>query len=328
LDDIEQGNISPELIRLAYRLFLDREPESEEVVAEKQARLSSLRQLREEFLRSDEFRLKTIRLPSLSGDEPTMPIEDAHTQAHLERLFSHIQQTWQHLGEIDPYWSVLTNEAFLVGNIENTKETFYNTGEANVARLIKTLDRNDIDYHSLRLCLDYGCGVGRTVLWLSKRFEEVIGYDISKSHLDLAKSYLSRVLRQNITLRHITGLSDIENLPKVDLIYSVIVLRHNPPPIIGFTIRQFMRALNPGGVAYFQVPTYRMGYRFSIRDYLCSDAKKQGLEMHVFPQKKIFEIVEDEGARTVEVLEDMWTGSRQGDKEISNTFLVQKMPTG
>jgi SAM-dependent methyltransferase len=86
----------------------------------------------------------------------------------------------------------------------------------------------------------------------------VYGYDISQEHLQIAKEYIDSKY-SNILLSQLKKVKDIENLPKVDFIYSVLVLQHNPPPIIRFIIQQFIQALNPKGVALFQVPMYRMG---------------------------------------------------------------------
>jgi hypothetical protein len=45
------------------------------------------------------------------------------------------------------------------------------------------------------------------------------------------------------------------------------------------------------------------------------------MEMHVLPQKVVFDIVRKENGRTLEVVEDLCTSWG-----LSNTFLVQKMP--
>src|SRR5208283_3395098 len=109
----------------------------------------------------------------------------------------------------------------------------------------------------------------------------------------------------------------VSNLERADLVYSVIVLQHNPPPIIRLIVRAFLKALNPGGAAYFQVPTYRGGYRFSPGEYLENEAKKHVMmEMHAHPQRVIFQTAREEGCKLVEVLEDSSTGLRLG--EVSN----------
>lgn len=126
-----------------------------------------------------------------------------------------------------------------------------------------------------------------------------------------------------MTLRHVRTVDEMVNLERVDLVYSLIVLQHNPPPVIRLIVRAFLKALNPGGVAYFQVPTYRVGYRSSPGEYLENEAKKHVMmEMHVLPQRVIFQTAREEGCELVEVLEDGSTGLRFG--EVSNTFLIRK----
>jgi SAM-dependent methyltransferase len=314
-------SISPEAVTWGYRLFLDREPESPLVVLDKLRRLSNTQDLRQEFVNSKEFRQRNLasQFLSLSGNESPMLIEKV---SDLQPLFSHIQNVWENLGETEPYWSVLSSDQFKSARIEVTRSEFYNSGRDNVETLFKTLDRNGIDTTSLKTCLEYGCGLGRVTYWLAKSFDSVIGYDISKSHLRLAKQYLDEAGIHNVSLYNVNKPQDIGDFPKVDVVYSVIVLQHNPPPIIHVTIQELIRALNPGGIAFFQVPTYRLGYRFSLQEYLASEATRGDIEMHVLPQNEIFDIVREEHSKVVDVLEDSWTGLRSGER--SNTFVIQK----
>jgi SAM-dependent methyltransferase len=322
----EVAVINREVVVWGYRLFLDREPENERVILEKLARFNNSGELRQAFMQSDEFRMNNPYYLStaLSGDEPRMNVEEISSEAELQILFKHIQDSWQHLGKTEPYWSVLTSEKFLQANIQNvdTVADFYETGKNDVSRILKTLERNQIDYTLFKSCLEYGCGLGRVTRWLAEIFDVVYGYDISQEHLQIAKKYVDSKNLQNIFLHHLKEISNIEDLPKVDFIYSVIVLQHNPPPIIQFIIRQFIKALNPNGVALFQVPTYRLGYEFSLQKYLSGEAKRGEMEMHILPQNQVFEAIRQEGGRLIEVIEDGHTGSRA--KEMSNTFLVQK----
>jgi 2-polyprenyl-3-methyl-5-hydroxy-6-metoxy-1,4-benzoquinol methylase len=256
---------------------------------------------------------------SLTGNEPPMLIEKV---SDLQPLFSHIQHVWENLGETEPHWSVLSSDLFKTSRIEVTRSEFYKSGFDNVETLFKTLERNNIDIAPLKTCLEYGCGLGRVTYWLAQRFDKVIGYDISRSHLQLAKKYLDEVGIQNVALHHVKQPQDIDSFSKADVVYSVIVLQHNPPPIISKTIQGLIRALSRGGIAFFQVPTYRLGYRFSVSEYLASEATKGEIEMHVLPQSEIFDILRKEDAKVIDVLEDNWTGLRNGER--SNTFLVQK----
>src|SRR6266511_3818509 len=255
-----QMSLTQQAVVWAYRLFLDREPENREVVYDKVRRLTNSHELRQEIMHSDEFKRKNqaFHAPALSGDEPRMLIEDLHSESDLQALFKHIQETWQYLGETEPYWSVATLERFKQSNIHHTKEIFYNSGKQDVIRFFRTLDRNGIDYTSFKSCLEYGCGLGRVSRWLSEQFEKGFGCDISRLHLQIAENYLAQVGIHNVMLYNIKQVNDINNPPRVDCIYSILTLQHNPPSIISLIIKEFIKSLNSGGVAFFQVPTYQL----------------------------------------------------------------------
>ncbi len=314
--------LTPEDVRWAYRLYLDREPENIEVVEEHLRKCSSTQDLRANFIYSTEFRKKnpTLHVPVLIGDEPAMSIEDECTESDLQELFEHIQFTWQELGKTEPHWSVVISEQYRQSNIHENRDAFYQTGAQHVEQLFGTLERNGVQHSGFKTCLDYGCGVGRITRHLAQRFEKVTAYDISSSHLQCAESYLAETNVSNVSLHQLRRVRDIESLPKLDVAYSMLVLQHNPPPIMAFIIKGLIRSLNPGGIAFFQIPTYRLGYTFSVSNYL--EGAGQEMEMHVLPQSRVFEIAQSAGGRVLEVIDDGWTGIRY--KEVSNTFVVQK----
>ncbi len=325
-----------------YRFFLKREPENDEVIYDKLKRLKSIYELVEEFVNSEEFKQQFTKVSHIRDLEHEMPvsIKDVsdrrwgfssnmfriHTSESVESdaidriLFKHVQDTWQYLGEKEPHYSVLTWDKFKTERFQDNINEFYDSGKPDFERLLNALNRNAIDYRHFKTCLDFGCGVGRVTFYLCKQFERVYGYDISKAHLKEAERYLKDV--RNVTLCHLKSLEDLKRLPKVDLIYSVIVLQHNPPPIISLIIREFMKALNNGGIAYFQLPTYHLHYGFNLKDYLNRYLPGQGMEMHILPQRLVFEDVINEGGRIIEVTSDDACG--QDFEGVSNTFLVQK----
>ena len=107
-------NLTREAVVWAYRLFLDREPESEQVIEEHLLKCSSTRELRDNFIYSTEFRVNSpaLHVPVLIGDEPAMSIEDRCSDDRLQKLFDHVQSTWQELGEIEPHWSVVIADQY------------------------------------------------------------------------------------------------------------------------------------------------------------------------------------------------------------------------
>ena len=322
--DSQSNALTPEAVRWAYRLYLDREAESDQVIEEHLSKCSTTEELRNNFIYSTEFREKnlTLHVPVLIGDEPPMSIEHTCSDANLERLFEHVQSIWQELGRTEPHWSVVISEQFRQANIDAHKATFYQTGAQHVTDLFGALARNHVDYSGFKTCLDYGCGVGRITRHLAPRFENVYAYDISASHLRCAEEFLKEENIANVRLGQLQRVRDLDQLPKVDVVFSMLVLQHNPPPVMGFIIERLARSLNPGGVAVFQLPTYRLGYSFSIADYSDGQAARREMEMHVLPQSRVFAIAAEAQASVIEVIDDGWTGIRY--KEVSNTFVIRK----
>ena len=316
--------LTKEAVLWAYRLFLDREPEDHIVIDEHSRKSECTKDLRARFIYSTEFREKnpTLHIPVLLGDEPPMSIEDVGSEHDLQKLFDHIQSNWEEFGKREPHWSVVVADEYQQSNIQANEDQFYRTGEQHVAQLFGSLERNQVEHRAFRTCLDYGCGVGRITRHLAERFEKVFAYDISLPHLQCAEDYLRKENVSNVALSHLKRVADIQSLPTVDVAYSMIVLQHNPPPVIAFIIDALIRSLNPGGVAFFQVPTYRRGYTFSLRDYLGEESARGGMEMHVLPQSRVFDIAQRAGGRVLEVIDDTWTGLRE--KEVSNTFVIYK----
>jgi SAM-dependent methyltransferase len=323
-DDAGSSRVTPDAIRLGYRLFLDREPEGDN--AERLAELiPTLDDLRRYFLNLPEFRCQVApkRSPSLTGVEPPMAIDGVRGESDLAPLFEHIRATWQRFGETEPHWSVATSKKFLRENLDANRLEFYQSGRWDADRFFGAMDRNGIDPAGLRSCIEIGCGVGRVTPWLAGRFERVVGCDVSGGHLAEARAYFDEQGIGNVLFVHLGSIADFGRLPKADAVFSVVVLQHNPPPVIKAIIEGMIRALNPGGVAFFQVPTYHQGYRFDLASYLAGEATAhETMEMHVLPQATIFELIERERARPVEVLEDTYTCCREG--EVSSSFLVQK----
>ena len=128
--------------------------------------------------------------------------------------------------------------------------------------------------------------------------------------------------RRNIEFRWSDPSSEIA-FTACDFIYSCIVLQHNTPPMIHAILDAAFKALRPGGVILFQVPTYCVEYEFSIETYLRGDVNETDMEMHCLPQSAIFSLARKNGLEVKLVLEDDWTGDR--NRYISNSFLLQKL---
>jgi SAM-dependent methyltransferase len=306
----------------AYRSILLRDPESDAAL-DYHARSGSARKMREAMLASPEARGQPAFpiMPSMTGDEPPQEVQVAIGDAEREALFRRVQEVWHALGKEKPHWSVVTADSFRPQNVEQSLDAFYASGERNVATLLKTLERNAIDVARLRRCLDFGCGVGRLTASLAPHFAEVVAVDISASHLEVARDALARRGVANVNWMLLETIEGVARLPAADLVVSLIVLQHNPPPVMRALLDGLLGRLAPGGAAVIQIPTYLpVGYAFDARAYLEKPA--EGMEMHALPQREVFAAARAADVDVVETLEDLWIGYGAGSR--SNTFVFRR----
>jgi SAM-dependent methyltransferase len=318
--------IAREDVIAAYRLLLGREPESEEVITHYVAEVADLSALRALFVNSAEFqsfleKAQTPRPPRPAFNGPAMEVEITAPPEKLAELLAKTSAQWQHLGETEPHWSVLTNESYFEENFHMNREAFYASGEAELKMFDATLARAGVSTDGFRRCIDLGCGVGRVTARLAKRFSEVLGVDVSPAHLRVAEDHLRAEGIDNVELRHLDAVDDVAKLGACDVLYSRFVLQHNPPPVVALLLERLLAQLRPGGVALLQLPTYKAGYRFRIDDYLWQ-TNTTDMEMHYFPQAALFDIVAEQGCRVLEIREDDSIGLSV--IAVSNTLLLQK----
>ena len=190
-----------------------------------------------------------------------------------------------------------------------------------MARLDKWLARNQLSLPANGTCAEYGCGVGRCTIWLAKRLSRVIAFDISEPHLRLAQARAESEGLNNIDFVHVRSKHDLLRMSGIDLFFSVIVLQHNPPPLIVSIMEQAFEGFKLGGVAYYQVPTYATGYSFDLEKYL-GRTTDRGMEMHFVPQRAIFDLAAERGLQPLEVSPDSMIGNF--GRWISTSFLMTK----
>ena len=178
-------------VEMAYRLLLGREPENENAVNAQIAKKQTLAQLRNEFLNSDEFRSHIT--PGVKPLDWRRNDINMNAGDHLlDKMMIRIQEQFQFLGETEPYWSVLSDDSFKLENIDQTETDFYATGSSVVEEFKAAISRYDIDISRHQRCFELGCGLGRTTVWLSKLFDEVVATDVSRAHLDCANINLAK----------------------------------------------------------------------------------------------------------------------------------------
>ena len=312
--------VSQDYVISLYRLLLGREPESIDVVKLHAEAAQDEKELLRHFLGSTEFLGRGL-MPSFVGryiHPDHLPVDESATPEQLKQMLVGITEKWVQHGNTEPYWSVLTQERFRSSNIDVSRDQFYASGHGNVNNAIRAVRRAGVDPAGFRTAIDFGCGVGRLTFALAKHVGFVTGIDISAAHVRHAQNRARETQVGNVAFKVLGNVSDISMLEKTDFIISLIVLQHNPPPIMGEIFGRLLRLLNRGGVVYLQTLTYIDGYVFDVENYLKND--KVNMEMNYLPQKTIFRIISDQGCIPLEVREDGWGGA----SAVSHTFLIQK----
>jgi SAM-dependent methyltransferase len=252
---------------------------------------------------------------------PNIPVEVDVTNDILVRMFNRIKHEWEFLGNTEPYWSTITQPQYHKDQFEGNREQFYNSGKYVVDLFLASLRRNGINPEKISTLLEVGSGVGRVTQHLARNFKNIIAADISSAHLEITKSQMRDQNIENVQYLHWSDPRQVQGLKAVDAVLSVITLQHNSPPVMAWVLKNLLRALNIGGVAYIQIATYKNGYLFEAGRYL-ETSQPNSLEMHFLPQFEVFKIIEDSDCICLEIREDGMVGDES--QMLSNTFLIQK----
>ncbi len=120
-----------------------------------------------------------------------------------------------------------------------------------LAERLVDMDREIMEGERPKL-LDAGCGPGTDAIYLSSRGLEVVGVDISKEMIRLARERAVKLLPAGIRPRFL--LSDIRNLPFNGQTFHAIVssfsIIHIPKRDVQRTLESFRRLLKDKGLLY------------------------------------------------------------------------------
>jgi SAM-dependent methyltransferase len=157
------------------------------------------------------------------------------------------RQDWDELARREPYFAVLTDPAYLGGQLDaEARQRFFDSGEADVERLLALIREHAGSDLTLTSALDFGCGVGRLTLPLARRIPAVHGCDVAEAMLAEA--------RRNAEAAGITNAVFVSSLDalagqRFDLICSLIVFQHIPVREGLEIYSKLLALLAPGGIA-------------------------------------------------------------------------------
>ena len=169
------------------------------------------------------------------------------------------QSRWNRLAH-NPYYAVINDPRNREGgSTADDRRAFFESGERDVDATISAIRAILDPTFSPSRTVDYGCGVGRMAMPLSRYSAHVAAVDISVTMLD--------ELRRNCAERRITNvechLSDeylaTSHRGSADFVHSYIVLQHIPPRIGERIIFHLVDQLTSGGIGAIHVTHTRVG---------------------------------------------------------------------
>ena len=160
--------ISREDVIWCYKYLLGRDVESSEVVDAHLA-AGTFKQLVTIFVESHEFISRCtgqspIGFSGASNLPPVMDKLDIDVVANskdLGRCAAKIKTAWEYMGEETAHYSVLSNDVFLPDNLHDSIDSFWASGEPEASQAIRALNQYGASEPSEKICVEYGCGVGR-----------------------------------------------------------------------------------------------------------------------------------------------------------------------
>lgn len=233
--------------------------------------------------------------------------------------FDRVARLWERNARADALWAILA----LPGKEHGWDPTeFFGTGERDVAELMRYVDDRGARPRPGR-ALDFGCGVGRLTRALAPLFERVDGVDVSPTMIERARGFTTDPRVQY----HVGASPDLGTFPdgSFDLVLSILVLQHIPPPFNETYVAEFTRVVRPGGILLFQAPHARRReqlQRGPLRRLAARVLRPERveLEMYALPRDRVEGILRGSGCEIVDVRADGWAG----DEWESYVYLARK----
>jgi SAM-dependent methyltransferase len=237
-------------------------------------------------------------------------------------------QDWELLGRREPYWAVITDNAYRGARPnDDVLEKFFAGGEQYIDWLFGQLRAQFGEEFAPASAVDFGCGVGRLVLPLARRCGSVVGVDVSEAMLAEARRNCEARGLDNVSL--VKGDDDLSGVEgSFDFVHSFIVFQHIPPDRGLRLFERLLGLLREGGVGALHLTYSREGYaghregawpsrgRFSpvaLRDAalravlsLSSWGQKRvglapNMEMNCYALNPLFHLLQEAGARRMQV---------------------------
>lgn len=244
------------------------------------------------------------------------------------RSFETHSSVWNENAKRDARWAVLS-EPSMIGKTWDD-EGFFKSGVTDVDHFLNIAQLAGGSFDAEGEALDFGCGLGRLTQGLAKRFQHVTGIDVSEEMIRQAKE-LNRETNITFIANAKPDLQVISSDSK-DLVLSLIVIQHIPPPFSTRYLEEFARVLKKGSTLVVQIPSRRKTnfknilrqiipeFAFRMKHKLLK-SKQPYVTMFGIPKDHVQSLFANSGLRLLKAIPDSLAGN---DWE-SYTYVAQKL---
>jgi SAM-dependent methyltransferase len=158
-------------------------------------------------------------------------------------------EDWQRIANSTPYYGVLAHERFLNPTADDLDD-FFRSGQADIDHVLKVIREKFGGFHP-KSALDFGCGVGRTLIPLARHTGKSVGIDVADRMLELATRHIAQ------SGVNATVSKSIPNDMTFDWVHSWIVFQHIPPRRGYSLLRHIWSHLNLFGFMSLHLTIYK-----------------------------------------------------------------------
>jgi len=225
-----------------------------------------------------------------------------------------MNREWKTLGKDNPYYGVCTSDEFKSIHLtEDALNIFFSSGEKHMSWVIDVIKKKLDPQFAPAYAIDFGCGVGRLLIPLSKVAMKVDGVDISLEMLAEAKKNLDNLGISNVNLIESPGLPALEK-GKYDFIHSFIVFQHISVKNGIAIFEELLETLKPDGIGAlhftfrdtadsfkrFKRRLLKMAFFNAVKNILKGESlNTPNMQMNEYPINKLLFILQSRGIENI-----------------------------
>jgi cyclopropane fatty-acyl-phospholipid synthase-like methyltransferase len=135
-------------------------------------------------------------------------------------------------------------------------DTFWSVGQQTAEKLISALREAGKCVEDFSVILDFGCGCGRTLIWLVRQFprQHFLGRDVDREAIEWCAANLPSA---DFSVNDRSPPLECRSM-SIDFVYAISVFTHLDEELQRTWLSELYRILTPGGLVY----SHFMGAKF------------------------------------------------------------------